>query len=277
MGLLLGLVLAPQFPTSPVQAQETGKTPAAAPAAPPAAAPAGAPPAKDGAPAEQRSMLSWIIESSGWIGAIILLLSIYFVATVLRLFMELKLENSAPSDLIAHCYEMVQSRQLGELQAVVREDDTFFSKVVSAGMNELPNGLPEARDAMDRVGDVLVVEMEQNISMLAVLGTLGPMIGLLGTLKGMITSFSVIALSGTQLKASEVAGGISEALLLTFEGVGLAVPAIYFFALFRNRVARISSETLLRADELIRAIHAVRKKPKGPGSPEAPAATPAPQ
>ncbi len=78
--------------------------------------------------------------------------------------------------------------------------------------------------------------MEKKISMLAVLGTLGPMIGLLGTLKGMIASFSVIAMSDTQLKASQVAGGISEALLLTFEGVALSVPAIYFFALFRNRV-----------------------------------------
>ena len=65
------------------------------------------------------------------------------------------------------------------------------------------------------------------------------MIGLLGTLKGMIASFSVIACSGTQLKASEVAGGISEALLLTFEGVALSVPAIYFFAIFRNRVVDV--------------------------------------
>src|SRR5205823_14313301 len=94
-----------------------------------------------------------------------------------------------------------------------------------------------------------------------------PMIGLLGTLMGMIRSFSVIAMSDTQLKASEVAGGISTALLLTFEGVALSVPAIYFFAVFRNRVSTISVTTLLQADEFLRHFaHAARSK--------APAATP---
>jgi biopolymer transport protein ExbB len=96
--------------------------------------------------------------------------------------------------------------------------------------------------------------MERKISMLAVLGTLGPMIGLLGTLKGMISSFSVIALYDTQLKASQVAGGISEALLLTFEGVALSVPAIYFYAVFKNRVSTLSVQTQLDADEFIRMV-----------------------
>jgi len=106
-----------------------------------------------------------------------------------------------------------------------------------------------------------------------VLGTLGPMIGLVGTLKGMISSFSVIALSDVQLKASEVAAGISEALILTFEGVALSVPAIYFFAFFKNRVNKISVETLLAADELVRRVaQQVKSKPGAP----APVAAPQP-
>ena len=133
----------------------------------------------------------------------------------------------------------------------MRNRDSLLSRVVAKGIEHLPNGLAEARDAMERIGEAETVRMEKKISMLAVLGTLGPMIGLLGTLKGMIASFSVIARSGVQLKASEVAGGISEALLLTFEGVSLSVPAIYFFALFRNRVATISSDAMLEADDLL--------------------------
>jgi biopolymer transport protein ExbB len=112
---------------------------------------------------------------------------------------------------------------------------------------------------MDRTAEVSIVSMEKNISMLAVLGTLGPMIGLLGTLKGMIASFSVIALSDTQLKASEVAGGISEALLLTFEGVALSVPAIYFFALFRNRVTSYSTDAMLLADTFMRRLNSLHR------------------
>jgi biopolymer transport protein ExbB len=83
----------------------------------------------------------------------------------------------------------------------------------------------------------------------------------LGTLKGMIASFSVIAMSDTQLKASQVAEGISEALLLTFEGVALSVPAIYFFSMFRNRVSFISTQAMLEADQILRHFaHAARGK-----------------
>jgi biopolymer transport protein ExbB len=83
----------------------------------------------------------------------------------------------------------------------------------------------------------------------------------------MIKSFSVIAMNDTQLKASQVAEGISEALLLTFEGVFLSVPAIYLFAIFKNRVSSINANVQLTADELIRSLAAAAKG--------RPAATPA--
>ena len=150
------------------------------------------------------------------------------------------------------------------LQANVLINGTFtiIAALITFTNITVSTGLSDAREAIDRQGEVITVEMEKRISMLAVIGTLGPLIGLLGTLKGMIGSFSVIAMSDTQLKASEVAGGISEALVLTFEGVGLSVPAIYFFALFKNRVASLSVQTLNAADEFIRRLHAAaHKKP----------------
>ena len=207
-----------------------------------------------------KSRLVWLIQSSGWIGAVIVLLSVYFIATVTRLFVELRPQVASPPDLVKQCYDLLDKRDFKGIYAAVKDDDSDFAQIVTAGLTELSTGLPEARDAMERVSDNLTVGMEKKISMLAVLGTLGPMIGLLGTLKGMISSFSVIALSDTQLKASEVAGGISEALLLTFEGVALSVPAIYFFAVFRNRVSTISSTTLLEADEFIRHFSAAARQ-----------------
>jgi biopolymer transport protein ExbB len=87
------------------------------------------------------------------------------------------------------------------------------------------------------------------------------MIGLLGTLKGMISSFSAIAMMGVEMNASKVANSISEALLLTFEGVALSVPAIFFFALFRNRVIFIATNVMLTADQFLRHFsHAGRAK-----------------
>jgi biopolymer transport protein ExbB len=183
---------------------------------------------------------------------------------------------AAPPELVADLNELLQRREFKEIYANVKENKSFYSRLLSAGIAELPNGLAEARDAMERVGEAVTVEMEKKISMLAVLGTLGPMIGLLGTLKGMIASFSVIATHDVQLKASDVAEGISEALLLTFEGVALSVPAIYFYAVFRNRVATISVSTLLAADEYLRHFaHAARAK-SPPVASTTPMAAPAP-
>ena len=207
------------------------------------------------------SFLWWVIYTSGFIGAVILLLSIYFVSTVARLFFEFRQPVATPPELLAQVGDMLEKRQFKEIYGVLKEDPSFFGRVVSAGIAELPNGLPDARDAAERVGDAVTTEMDKRISMLAVLGTLGPMIGLLGTLKGMIGAFSEIARSDTQLKASAVAGEISEALLLTFEGVALSVPAIYFYALFRNRVSTISVNTMLESDEFLRHFaHAARGK-----------------
>ncbi len=207
------------------------------------------------------SFLAWVMKSSGVIGAVILLLSIYFVSTVGRLFWEMRVEVAAPPAIVLQCENFLEQRDFKGIYNLVKEDDSFFSRLLTTGISELPNGLAEAREAMERVGEAITAEMEKKISMLAVLGTLGPMIGLLGTLMGMISSFSVIARSDVQLKASEVAGGISQALVLTFEGVGLSVPAIFFFALFRNRVVYISTSVMLTADQFLRHFsHAGRAK-----------------
>jgi biopolymer transport protein ExbB len=241
----------------------------------PAANPAPAAPAQGGSesepakPPESKSVLEWLIVTSGWIGAVLLVLSIYFVAKIVHLYTEMRMEVSAPPEILQQCETLLKAKDFMGVYKLVKGDDSFFSTVLTAGLAELPQGLVEARDAMERVGETLVVEMETKISMLAVVGTLGPMIGLLGTLKGMIASFSAIAMSDTQLKASQVAGGISEALVLTFEGVGLAVPAIFFFAVFRNRVSSISTATMLAADEFIRRTNTLlrTKAPAGPMSP----------
>jgi biopolymer transport protein ExbB len=210
----------------------------------------------------EKNFLAWIIEVSGAIGLVLLLLSIYFVATTVRMFMELRPEVFTPLEVLEEGEKLLQARDFTGLYKRFKADTSFFCTVVSAGIAELPNGVSEARDAMERVGEVNTINLEKKISMLAVLGTLGPMIGLLGTLKGMIGAFSVIAMSDTQLKASQVAGNISEALVLTFEGVALSVPAIYFFALFRNRISAYSASAMLDADAFVRRLYtAMKSKP----------------
>ena len=255
------LVSGPPWNAPQAAAQEE-PAPAEAEAAAEAPAADAAPAGEAEAPKQTKSRFMWFIESSGLIGLGILILSIYFVATVIRLFIELRLPVAMPPEEVAQAESLLQARDYQGLYDFTSKSHSLYSRLVSVGIAELPSGLPEAREVMDRTADAETVDMERKISMLAVIGTLGPMIGLVGTLKGMISSFMVIAISDTQMKASEVAAGISEALLLTFEGVALSVPAIFLFAVFKNRVAKISVETLLAADELVRRlVQQAKQKP----------------
>jgi biopolymer transport protein ExbB len=203
---------------------------------------------------EQISTLTWLVNCSGWIGAVIFLLSIYFVATVIKLFMEIREPVAAPQAILVEFENYLRERNFRQMYQDMKQSNSFLGNVLAAGMSELPNGLSEARETLDRASDAETIGMEKSISMLAVLGTLGPMIGLLGTLKGMIAAFGQIALSAEQVKANKVADAISQSLVLTFEGVLLSVPAIFFFALFRNRISTLSANITLQADQMLRRL-----------------------
>lgn len=207
-----------------------------------------------------KSTLWWIIETSGLIGAFLLLVSIYFVGLVVQLFMELRAPVVAPPELMEKCEALLVKRDFNGIYKIAKDSECELGQLIATGLSALSFGFDHARETIDRQSEEITVGMEKRISMLAVIGTLGPLVGLLGTLKGMIASFSVIALSDAQLKASEVAGGISEALILTFEGVGLSVPAIYFFAVFKNRVSHLSVSTLNAADDFIFRVHTAAHK-----------------
>ena len=228
-------------------------------------------------PAEEtQSDAAWFIEACGLIGLGILILSVYFISVLIQLFIQFKTQVAMPPEVVASCESMLEAKDFKGIYEQVKSDDSFFSRVLNTGIAELPGGLAEARDAMERFGESIIVGMEKKISVLAVLGTLGPMIGLLGTLKGMISSFKVIAQSsGASLDANKVAKGISEALVLTFLGVGLSVPAIYFYSFFKNRVSTISTAVMLRADEFLRHFaHAARGKGGGQAARPVPQAAP---
>ena len=217
----------------------------------------------------EQSMLMWLIETSGLIGAVILIISIFFVHRVVTLFLEFKSEIVSPPDLIEQIEALVAKRDFNGVYQASKKSESALGQLLVAGMTAMSSGLGEAREAMDRTGEAITVHMEKRISLLAVIGSLGPMIGLLGTLKGMIGAFSAIALSGTQLKASQVAGNISEALVLTFEGVAISVPAIYLFAVFKDRVATLTVDVQNMSDELIRKMHASAQARTTPPPPQA--------
>ncbi len=259
-----------------VAQEPAGKTeaPAAKDAAPPkdeAPAPAGeaaSPPANAGAatgttPPAPESLLSLAIRASGPIGGFLLLLSIYFTALVIRLFMELRVSEAVPAALVERLEAAIRDKKFQDAYDACKDNDSFLARLVRVGIANLPNGRQEAKEAMLEASDEIVTSLEMKISYLAIIGTLGPMIGLVGTIAGMIDSFKEIAMAGgAQPRPEKVAMGISMALFITLEGVSLSVPAIFFFAFFRNRIAQMTLEATRVADRTINSLIAAAKSAK---------------
>ena len=209
----------------------------------------------------------WFIKTSGFIGLVILILSIYFVATVSRLFLEMRPMIAMPPEVIARCEALLEQRDFKNIFAVVKEDNSFFSTALSTGIAELPNGLAEAREAMERVGESVTAEMEKKISMLAVLGTLGPDDRAAGNAEGDDVELRRDRPRRSTIASERSGQGDFRSVAADVRRRGLSVPAIYFFAVFRNRVSLISVNTMVRADEFLRHFaHAARSKaPMGAG------------
>ena len=135
---------------------------------------------------------------------------------------------------------------------------------------------------MELANEDVTMEMEHRTTYLATVGTLGPMIGLVGTVYGMIMAFQVIALEGSSPQASQLAAGISTALYATLEGIAISIPAIFFYAMYRNRIARLSLEVGMAAEPLLEQFApgvrpAIRRaRPANHGPAPAPSAHPHP-
>jgi biopolymer transport protein ExbB len=191
------------------------------------------------------------------------LLSIYFTALVIRLFMELRVSEAVPAPLVERLEAAIRDKKFQDAYDACKDNDSYLARLVRVGIANLPNGRQEAKEAMMEASDEIVTSLEMKISYLAIIGTLGPMIGLVGTIAGMIDSFKEIAIAGgAQPRPEKVAMGISMALFITLEGVSLSVPAIFFFAFFRNRIAQMTMEATRVADRTINSLVAAAKAAK---------------
>ena len=197
------------------------------------------------------SFLHWMRRASGPIGIVIAAMSFYLIALVVWMAFQYRKAVAVPEALVREVGDLLAQKQFTEAYQRLSADHSFLARVLAAGVRKLPAGLAHAQRAMEMANDDVTMEMEHRTTYLATVGTLGPMIGLVGTVYGMILSFRVIATAGASPQASQLAAGISTALFATLEGIAVSIPAIYFYALYRNRIARLSLEVALAAESLL--------------------------
>lgn len=211
------------------------------PAAAPAAASSGSAPAEE-APVQQ-NLLAFYYNALGLRYVIVFLgLSFFFVAMMVMNFLALRRDSIVPISLIEGFEANINEKNYQGAYELAKTDESFLGKVLSAGMAKLASGYQPAIDAMSEIGEEEHMKLEQRLSYVAMVGTIAPMFGLLGTVDGMVESFMKIAASTTQPKPSELAQGISMALITTLVGLWLAIPAIAFFGYYKNRLAKLIYE-----------------------------------
>ncbi len=201
--------------------------------------------------APEQSFLTYLVNGSGVIGYIIAVMSFYLIALVVWMALKYRVGVAIPADVVQDVKGLLDQSKYQEAYQRLTTDQSFLSRVLVAGVRKLPSGVGQAQRAMELSNEDMTMEMEHRTTYLATVGTLGPMIGLVGTVYGMILAFSVIAVPGSTPQASELAAGISTALFATLEGIAVSIPAIYFYSLFRNKIARLSLEVGTTAETLL--------------------------
>lgn len=208
--------------------------------------------APNGEVIQQKNMLTWLIDSLGW-GYILIFLALSFIffAFLIMNILAARRDFLCPQHLIEAFEVHLDQKQYQEAYELAKADESFLGNVLSAGLARLSGSYKHAMEAMQEVGEDESLKLDHRLSYLALIGTISPMIGLFGTVHGMISSFRVIAFGGTAPDASKLADGISTALLTTLIGLAIAIPAIAAFNILRNRIQRLVLEVGITSERLM--------------------------
>ncbi len=286
LGPVSGLALAWQDTKTTEPAAGATPPAAAAGATPPAAATgdvaddtATADPGSDDAAAPvappSESLLTKSVESLGYFfGLIFLAISFGLVALVMMNVLQIRRDVLLPSDFVDDFESQLDNKDYQGAYNIARDHDSMVARVLTAGLTKLNRGYSEAVEGMQEVGEDENMSLEHRLSYLALIGSIAPMIGLAGTVTGMIDSFDEIANSATQVEPAKLADGIQKALWTTLVGLGIAIPAMVAYSILRNRVSRLVLEVGMVSEGLMARFQTLgRSKPSAGGA--TPAAAPA--
>lgn len=155
--------------------------------------------------------------------------------------------------------EMIQQFDLGELKAKLAGRSDFVSIAVAQAVSKGKGDWLSMRSLLGESLQDQAWSLLRKIEWISLIGNVSPMVGLFGTVFGMIKLFNAIVISGGQPRPAHLAGGISVALVTTFWGLFIAIPALALHGVFRNRIETLVSDAVVEADDIIPQIRNVLK------------------
>lgn len=176
-----------------------------------------------------------LVKSGGWLMLPIIACSIVALAIIAERYWTLRASRVAPDGLVVEVWRMVEQERLSEERVEALRDHSALGRILVAGLavRELSRG--EVKENIEDVGRHVVHDLERYLNTLGTIAAITPLLGLLGTVIGMIRVFSVITTQGVG-DPSVLAGGISQALITTAAGLTVAIPSLLFYRHLRGRV-----------------------------------------
>jgi biopolymer transport protein ExbB len=204
-----------------------------------------------GEPARKSISLFDTIKGGGIIGFVIILLSVASLALAIEHAITIRRDSLVPPELLGHLESLFEDEEYEEAMTLCESTPNFLTNVIAAGLPKIGQGWEAIEAAMQEAGENEAVKLHQKISYLSLIANIAPMMGLFGTVIGMIMAFNVIAQSEAAPSPAKLAEGISVALVTTALGLFVAIPTMCIYFFFRNRVIRVVMEVATISEELM--------------------------
>ncbi len=198
-----------------------------------------------------------IVTAGGWLMLPILLCSVAAVAIVGERFWTLQQNRITPKNLVAEVWQLYRKDKLDDSQIRKIRDNSPLGRILAAGLVNIRHNREVMKEGIEETGRQVVSELERYLNTLGTIASITPLLGLLGTVIGMIKVFSAITAHGVG-DPGVLAGGISEALITTATGLSVAIPSLMFYRYFRGRVNALVLKMEEEALKLVEVIHGER-------------------
>jgi biopolymer transport protein ExbB len=195
---------------------------------------------------------------------IIILTSVFMFGWVIECFVNVRRDKIVAPEVIGALQNYIDEGDLEGALQYCESAPNYLTRTVGAALNRVSFGGDSVRDAASAMMDAEQGKLEFHISPIALCASVGPLMGLFGTVTGMVMAFDQIEQApGGQVNPKMVAGGISLALLSTVVGLCIAIPGLIFFWFFKNKVANMGISIGLVADDMVESIAAYAAQSQG--------------
>ena len=197
-----------------------------------------------------------LIEAAGWPSILLVIASIVGLAIIFERLVALRASRVLPPGLLKEVLARIRAQGISPQLVEKVETGSPLGRILAAGLRNERNSREAMRESIEEVGRAVLVDLERSLATLGTIASISPLLGLFGTVVGMIMLFGSQNPAGAS--PAELAQGISIALYNTAFGLVVAVPSMIFYRLFRSRIDRLVAEMEQQAIKLVEVLHGER-------------------